>query len=120
MAARFLSDYGMLVVLAALCAFLTLWTIGEQQPSGAIAAEQVATRILAETPANGRVAIVARYGRDDFAFPATLQERLEAAGRHVVAKVNGEPRDGAQALRGVQVDAIAVTSETAGWSVFLE
>lgn len=120
MAARFLSDYGMLVVLAALCAFLSLWTIGEQQPSGAVAAEQVAAQIVAATPAEAQIGIIARDGAEDLAFVATLQKRMDAAGRVVVAKVNGGPREGAQALRGVQIDAIAVTAETGAWSIFPE
>lgn len=120
---RFLSDYGMLVVLAALCAFLSVWTIAEQHPSGKAAAEQVAAKIAAQTPAGANIVIIARDGQDDLAFAETLKQRLDDSGRMVAAKINGQPRDGAQALQelakaGVKVDAFAVTKEVSAWGIF--
>ena len=120
---RFLSDYGILIVLVALCVFLSVWTIAEQHPKGSAAAEQVAARLIAETPAGASIAIIARDAEDDHAFVATLQERLDAAERPVAVRVLGDPRDAALALLdlangGVQVDAIAVTHDTAGWSIY--
>lgn len=119
MAARFLSDYGMLLVLGVLCAFLSVWTIGEQQPRGAAAVEQVAAQIDAAIPEGGNVVIVARDGADDYAFTDALERLLAASGRHVIAKVHGEPRDGAKAIRAAaKIDAIAVTAETAAWRIY--
>jgi ribose transport system permease protein len=123
MTARFLADYGMLLVLIALCAFLSLWTIAEQHPSGVSAAEQLAGVIVAQTPAGARVVILAGDGPDDRAFAATLDDRLGASGRSVVARVNGQPSDATQALQlaakaGIKIDAIAVTKEVGAWAIF--
>ncbi len=45
-----LSDYGMLLVLVALCAFFSLATIQEQHPTGPAAARELAARIAAVRP----------------------------------------------------------------------
>jgi ribose transport system permease protein len=120
MLARFLSDYGMLAVLLALGALLSAATIAEQHSSGAAAAQQIAGILEAQTPAGARIAIVARDGQDDRVFTETLAERLSAAGRTVVLRVNGQPSDGAQALQRLddKIDAIAVTKEVGDWAIF--
>jgi ribose transport system permease protein len=123
MAARFFADYGMLAVLAVLCAFLSVWTIAEQHPSGAAAADQLAAAVIAQTPANAHLAILARDGQDDNAFAAALEERLAASGRIVVVRVNGQPHQVAQALQKlaqekIKIDAVAVTKEVGEWAIF--
>jgi ribose transport system permease protein len=123
MIARFFADYGMLAVLAALCAFLSAWTITEQHPSGATAGEQLAAMIIAQTPADAKIAILAREGLEDNSFSATLEERLTASGRTVAARVNGQPQDAVKALQklaqaNTKVDAFAVTKEVSGWAIF--
>ena len=120
---RLLSEYGMLGVLFALCAFLSVWTINLQSPSGQAAGEQVADAIIATTAVNAHVLVIARDTDDDRAFSAAVTERVNASGRHVVQAVHGEPRDGVKALHdialtGLKIDAIAVTRETGEWSIF--
>jgi ribose transport system permease protein len=120
---RFLSDYGMVLILAALCAFLAIGTVGEQYPSGAAAGKQVADDVIARTPAGASVLIIVRDTPEDRAFQIALQERLTASGRHVVQSVYGEPSGGALAIRklteeGVKLNAIAVTKEVGEWSIF--
>lgn len=125
MAARFLADYGMLLILAALCALLSVFTIGEQHPGGAVAAQQLADRILTETPTGASVAVIAGEGADDEAFTATLRERMAGADRVIALHVNGQPRDGAQALAkaaqaGVKIDVVAVTKPVGDWPIFVD
>src|SRR4051812_32706630 len=99
MRARFFSDYGMLLVLAALCAFLSVWTLTEQQPGGASAAEQLADEILTRTSDGAKVVIIARDGQEDQAFVQALDDRLIAANRTVAARVIGQPSHANQALQ---------------------
>lgn len=120
---RFLSDYAMLLVLLLICAGLSAGTIAEQHPSGTAAAEQLAGAIVAQTSTGAGIAIIASDGDDDRAFAATLHDRLADAGRNVVARVNGQPQDGARALQKlaadqVKIDVIAVTKEAGDWAIF--
>src|SRR4051794_24873448 len=66
----FLADYGMVLVLALLCAFFGVVTCTEQHPTGAQAARRLASDIEAATGGRGRVLIVVREGADDAAFAA--------------------------------------------------
>ena len=123
MAARFFADYGMLAVLAALCAFLSVWTITEQHPTGEAAGHQLADAIVSQTPADGKIVILARDAPDEQAFADGLEKRVSASGRSVVARVNGQPPEAALALQklalaNVKVDAIAMTKEVSGWAIF--
>ncbi len=121
--ARFLSDYGMLLVLLLVCALLSAATIAEQHPSGAAAADQLAGDIIADTTAGASVVIIARDSDEDREFSATLDARLTAAGRQVSARVNGQPQDGARVLQKLadapsKIDIVAVTKEAGAWAIF--
>jgi ribose transport system permease protein len=124
MIARLFADYGMLLVLAGLCAFLSVWTIDTQHPSGAAAGRQLAGTVIAQTPAGARIVVVATDSPDDHAFASALEERLTASGRTVAARVNGTPLDAVKALQKlaqqkVKIDALAVTKEVDdGWAIF--
>lgn len=122
LATRLLADYGMVLVLAGLCLFLSLWTIKEHHPSGAAAGDQLADVVIADTPPGASIIILARDGDDDHAFAAALEERVIASGRKVAARVNGQPYDAAQALRRFQaegkIDAVAVTREVDAWDIY--
>ena len=58
--ARITSDYGMLLVLLVLCAFLSWITWDEQVPAGAAGGKQVAATIAQSFRAGSRVLIVVR------------------------------------------------------------
>ena len=79
MGRRFVADYG-----CSWCwrpsAFLSVWTIGEQFPSGSGGGEQVAVAIIAKTPMNAHVMVDARDTNDDRAFSAALRELRERIG----------------------------------------
>ena len=117
---RFLSDYGMLLVLAVLCAFFSVATLTEQYPTGEAAARQVA----AQFAKGARVLVAARAQPDDVLFADTLDAALRAAGVEVAAVVKGEPSDARAALQrvaaGGKLDAIACNQATAAWLVFAD
>jgi ribose transport system permease protein len=121
--ARWLSEYGMVFVLALLCVFFSAVTVSEQSPTGVGAGHQLAGMIRQRFENTPRVLIVGRNQPDDVAFGAALSRELTAAGGEVLATVNGEPRDAREALvkivaEGKTLDAIACTQAAADWLVF--
>jgi ribose transport system permease protein len=120
---RFLSGYGMLLVLALLCAYFSWVTWAEQQPSGAGAGEQLAKDLARRGPRASRVLIAARNTPDDLQFCRALRENLAQAGLTVLGVINGEPVDARRALEklsmeGGRVDFIAGNAVSASWGVF--
>ncbi len=121
--ARFLSDYGMLFVLIALCAALSVVTWGEQHPGGAAGGAALAHDVNAQTPTGAKVLIVTRATAADDAFAEALTAELRAAGRDVVAVVRGGPPEARKALArraeaGPRPEVIAVPPEVGQWDVF--
>src|SRR5579872_4237642 len=90
---QFLTDYGMIFVLALLCAFFSVATLSEQSPTGEAAARQVATALAANFDKTPRVLIVARDQADEALFATRLEAALAAGGAKVPAVVIGEPKD---------------------------
>ncbi|MFT3784805.1 MAG: ABC transporter permease [Tepidisphaeraceae bacterium] len=111
---RFLSDYGMSVVLVLLCAFFSLVTIEDRPPTGAAAANALA-RDLQST---SNVLILSGVGDVNVQFADVLQVKLHEGGKTVVERVSGSPADVRAALQrsiGAHppVDAIAMSSDVA-------
>lgn len=120
---RFLTDYGMILVLVLLCAFFSVVTYTDQSPTGEAAAKQVATAILKQFGKTPNVLIAASDQPGDGAFAAGLERDLTASGARILATVKGEPRDAREALvkikeSGGKLDAIACTQVTGAWLVF--
>lgn len=118
-----LSDYGMVVVLLALCAGLSAATRAEQYPTGPSAARRLAASIAAGSGTKARVVIVVREGTADAAFAEELERRLRERGVTAVETVRGQPADARRALarlgeRGDRVDVLACNQVTAAWGVF--
>jgi len=121
--ARFLADYGMILVLVLLCAFFSVVTYSDQSPQGAAAAKQIITVIGQQFGKTPRVLIAASDQPDDAAFSASIESALIASGAEVVAIAKGEPKDAREALvkvnaAGGKLDAIACTQVTGAWLVF--
>src|SRR5207245_9553916 len=74
--ARFLSDYGMLFVLLLLCAWYSLATIEEQQPTGATAGQKLADAIISRFGRSARVLVVTRDSQADTACADQARARL--------------------------------------------
>jgi len=84
------SDYGMALVLAALCILFSILTISEQHPTGRAAADDVAEQ-LQEIPAGSTILVVAQASADDSAFVAALTKDLASANVIVLPAVTGSP-----------------------------
>ncbi|MGB8170831.1 MAG: ABC transporter permease [Chthoniobacteraceae bacterium] len=122
--ANFLSDYGMIFVLVALCVFFSIATRQDQYPSGEAAGRQLAEDIRQQIGKGARVLIAARAQPEDTLFSATLVKELELFNGTAIV-VKGEPSDAREALRklvlgGGKIDAIAGIQATVGWQVFNE
>lgn len=118
---RFLSEYGMLLVLLGLCVFFSVITLAEQSPTGATAAQQVAARV--PRSGSGPVLIVVRDQAEDSAYAEALQQALQSRGQ-AVEVVRGEPRDARRAITraasGPGLTAIAASAATATWALFAD
>lgn len=122
---RFLTDYGMILVLALLCAFFSVVTYSDQSPVGEAAAKQVVSTIRGQFGTAPRVLIVASDQPDDALFASAIERDLTGFGGTILATVKGEPRDAREALirlvsAGEKPDAIACTQVTASWLVFAD
>jgi len=87
------SDYGMALVLAALCALFSLLTISEQHPTGAAAGDNLCAQLAAGTAPGGAVVVIGQATGDDSAMVRTLVGRLANAGRTVRPPVFGSPAE---------------------------
>ena len=74
---RLLSQYGMLLVLFALCVVFSIATNGEQSPTGATAARELAEKITGQAGPGARVLIAMRDMPDDAALADALQRDLD-------------------------------------------
>jgi ribose transport system permease protein len=123
---QFLSEYGMIVVLLALCAGFSVATWTEQYPTGAAAAEELARAIAGEHPAAARVLIVGRKATDDEVFARELKRLLEQRGfAPVTVVIQADPQAGRAGLEKLarakaRIDVIAATYYTHSSWRFLE
>ena len=116
-AARLFRHYGMAGVLVLLCAYYSLVTRIEMQPTGAEAARQLARRVTS----GGPVLIVGRATDEDRAFVVAFEAELRDRGV-AIAKAEGEPRDARAALEqlaaaGKPLGFIATTADCATWTI---
>jgi ribose transport system permease protein len=123
--ARLLADYGMVLVLALLCALFSGLTLSDQTPTGEAAATQVALLLRRQFGQTPRILIAIRDQPDDIAYGTALQRVLGASGGGEAALMRGEPKDAREALQriaaeGKRLDAIACTKATGAWLVFSE
>lgn len=121
--ARFLADYGMVLVLLLLCVFFSVVTFTEQHPTGESAASQLAKATTRQLGRGAHVLIAVRAQSEDAVFARRLTADLKAAGIEVATTVEGEPKDAREALvkmnaAGTRLDAILGNQTTAGWLVF--
>jgi ribose transport system permease protein len=117
---RFLSNYGMLLVLLLLCAFYSWVTWAEQYPTGSAAARGLAKDLVRLHPGGAGVLIVAPKNGEDFEFARVLESSLKPAGFNVLGVINGEPADARRALESrsrEHIDLIACTAVAASWGV---
>jgi ribose transport system permease protein len=122
---RWLSEYGMVLVLAVLCLFFSVVTLAEQFPTGEGAGKQLARQIEEQFGASSRVLIVVRDQPDDLALAAAVEREVVAVGGQVLDNIKGEPRDAREALvkiaaSGQKLDAIACPQAVSLWLIFAD
>ncbi len=122
--AAVLSEYGMLLVLAGLCAVFSVLTWSEQRPEGADGGRQVARRVRTELSGRSRLLVVAQLTRLDERFVAAVQSELEGEGGEL-AVIQGDPRRVRQGLEelsasGEPIDAVLTTSAVARWPLIAD
>ncbi len=123
--ARLVADRAMILGLVLLCAYFSVATYSEQQPTGANAARLVAALIDPSKGGATRIVIVARRESEDAAFSKSLESDLTQAGALVLAVVVGEPKDARDVLlkiadSGGKIDVIACSAATSSWLVFAD
>lgn len=116
-------EYTTVLVLAVLCAVLSVLTWDKQYPSGAGGGRQLAADIGRQAEPGAAVLIVVRDTSEDAAFAAALAEQLTAGGFRIIETVRGQPVDARRAINraqtsGTQIDWIACNDATAGWALF--
>jgi ribose transport system permease protein len=115
-------DYGLLLVLLALCAVCSLATVAEHKPTGAAAGRDLAAIAARKAGPHGTVLIVAPSGLEQQRFADALAAEL-ATGNVTVfeSAIGGPPAAGAALERaiaaGQRIDVVACTPEAATWSV---
>lgn len=119
---RFLSDYGMALVLLLLCVYYSAVTFARQDPSGASGGEQLAHELEQRSEPVSRVLIVARDTREDIAFAGAVRQNLLKRGIEIVGHVRGSPPDARDELQriadsGGNLDAILTTQAVSSWAI---
>jgi len=120
--ARILSDYGMVLVLVALCVLFSVLTIEEQAPSGEEAAERLLGRIERRCETTDTILVVGAERKDSADLAKRLGPRLADAGFRSARTVVGTPRDLRLALDALQADgralaAIVTAGDVAKWRI---
>jgi len=119
---RLLGDYGMVLVLLALCALFSVLTLKEQTPTGDDAVNQVAGRVTRTLDKADTVLAVGAENTDSAEFAERLGERLADAGFAESQVVIGTPRDLRLVLDGLKENsgslaAICATGDVLKWRV---
>ena len=117
---RLLSDYGSVLVLAALCVYYSAVTIGPYHPVSPGAGRKLARTILDECGENPQVLIVIRKTAADREFAEAIRQELESRGGRIVQTVEGSATEARQALEriaasGTTLQAVATHHPGSEW-----
>ena len=109
---RLLSEYGSVLVLAALCAYYSAVTVGPYHPISPAAGRKLARTILDDCGAGVQVLIVIRKTADDRGFAEAIRQELASGGGKVVQTVEGSATEARLALEkiarsGAKLQAVA-------------
>lgn len=116
---KWLNEYGMALVLLALCGLFTVLTWTEQQPTGQSAAWQLADGIAADK----QVVIISRKTNEGEVFAETLATQLSEQQSSVVATIQGDPHEVKRGIErliasGQKFDTLAVHPTAFQWTLF--
>ena len=120
---RLLANYGMVLVLALLCAFFSIATQSDQRPTGADAGRTLASDLLKRHPRGARILVAVPDQADSIAFAEALQADLTRGGAQV-RLATGDPKSARAALQAAAAEgplnAIACDATSASWMVFTD
>ncbi len=119
---RFFDDYGMIVVLALLCALFSILTLKERLPDGAEAAEQLVTQVRDNCNPSDIVVVVGASKQETETIALAVGEELKRGGYQQVHVVVGTPRELRETLDrisspGSRIAAVVTGGEVATWRV---
>ena len=117
---RLLTDYGMVLVLAGLCALFSLLTLKQQVPEGPAAAAELARQVQSRIAKSDVVIAVGAANKDTAALAENVGKRLQDDGYAHVQVVVGTPRELRLALdeitrQGQSCAAIVTAGDVARW-----
>ncbi len=120
---KFTSDYGMLLVLFALCALFSVLTLKEQMPTGDEAVKQIINQIKNQHDPSDVILAVGAQNTDSAQFAKNLGVQLKQAGFTHSQVVVGKPRDLRLKLDEIKdqeqkLAAIGTTGDVSKWGVF--
>ncbi len=98
---RFTADYGMVFVLLLLCAFFSIATFKEQNPTGADAGIELARDIAGRHGGGVGVVVLAAETEEGRSFASAVRTELEARGGSVRAEIRGGPPELRSGLESV-------------------
>lgn len=107
---KFLGEYGMVLVLIALCALFSLLTLKEESATGSASAIRVAGEVEAGVSQGGHVFVVGAAKKPSGDFAGLVASELEKTEAIEVSQVIGTPRDLRQAWDAA--NAVGKTPET--------
>ncbi len=117
---RLVSEYGSVLVLAALCVYYSAVTVRPYHPVSPGAGRKLARTILADCGPGAQVLIAIRKTADDRQFAEAIRQELESGGGKVVQTVEGSATEARQALEriaaaGTRLQAVATHHPGSEW-----
>lgn len=117
---KLLSNYGMVLVLIALCALFSIATTKREGATGAAAAERLAGETAAEFEPEAPILVVGAARKDSGEFAEAFAQAMEGRGFSGLQTVIGTPRDlrvAWDALASARPAAIVVSGDVEKWTV---
>jgi ribose transport system permease protein len=119
---RFLREYGMLLVLVALCVLFSVATLRRQSPQGIQAAKEIVEILEGRFAKSDVILAVGAVNQDSARFAELVGERLRAAGFINSQTIIGTPLDLRRnldelAAASKHVKALVTTEQVAKWGV---
>lgn len=119
---KLLTDYGMVLVLIALCILFSLLTLKRKGATGSAAADQLAESVVTQFETGDSVFVVGAAKKPSEKFAGTVATSLRDQGFSNVQEVIGTPRDLRQAWEaasdaGKTPSVVVVSGDVIKWTV---
>ncbi len=120
---KLLSNYGMILVLIALCLLFSILTLKRESPTGAASSDRMIEQVTAGFGKEEIILAVGAANKESGEFAARVASGLKEKGWSATREVVGTPRDLRQALDRLQEEggtpsAIVGSGDVQKWSVW--